>query len=234
MLIPESRIKENHALCRSFPSGSMDAGFLPPTLRGSLFRKTIFVIILTFASGPAALCQNLITNGGFETGDFTGWTQFGDTSFTGVCPADSPSQDCSGYTPFDGNFMASFGAVNSQGGVTQTISTTPGATYLVSFFLSNGADSPNSFDISFDGVTLASGTDVGFMHWQPFQFTQVATSDSATLSFAFYQVPDYFDLDDVSVEVVDTPEPSSFALLSSGLALGITLAPKVRNRWAHL
>src|SRR5258708_34860523 len=27
---------------------------------------------------------NLITNPGFETGNFTGWTQSGDTSFTGV------------------------------------------------------------------------------------------------------------------------------------------------------
>ncbi len=195
-----------------------------------MFTKTLFVFALAFAFASAAFAQNLINNGGFETGDFTGWTQFGDTGYTGVCADDDQTTSCSGYKPYDGDWMGSFGAIGSQGGVMQTIATIPGATYQISFYLSNGQDPPNSFAISFDGVTLVSGTNVGYLHWQLFQFTQVATSNTAALSFAFYQVPDYYDLDDVSVQLVDTPEPASLSLLASALVAGMALKRRFTHR----
>jgi hypothetical protein len=179
------------------------------------------LLTLFFAFVPCTFAQNLVTNGGFETGDFTGWTQFGDTSFTGVCPDGDPSTACSGYTPHSGAWMGSFGAIHTQGGVTQDLSTIAGATYQISFYLSNGQSPPNSFSVSFDGVTLISGTNVGYLHWQLFQFTQVASSNTAALTFAFYQVPDYYDLDDVSVELVNTPEPGPLALVGGAVVLGI-------------
>lgn len=85
------------------------------------------------------------------------------------------------------------------GGVTQTLNTIASQSYDISFFLSNGASHPDAFSVSLDGVTLVSGTDVGYLHWQFYQFSQVATSDSTVLSFSFCQVPDYYDLDDISV-----------------------------------
>ena len=54
---------------------------------------------LAFAmAGPAqAAPQPVLVNGGFETGDFTGWTQTGNTTFNGVqCPGPGP-------TVFSGN-----------------------------------------------------------------------------------------------------------------------------------
>lgn len=70
--------------------------------------RFLFLALIVALTSPV-LAQNLVTNGGGETGDFTGWTQFGDTSFSGVCADGSPSVDCSGYAPHTGPFMGSFG-----------------------------------------------------------------------------------------------------------------------------
>jgi hypothetical protein len=176
-------------------------------------------VALLFVLSAPMVGQNLVTNGGFETGDFTGWTQTGDTGYSGVCADGSPSVDCSGYKPLSGLFMGSFGPIGSMGGITQNLNTIAGHSYEISFFLSNGAAHPDAFSINFGGVTLVSGTNVGWMKWQFFQFSEVATSDSTPLSFSFYQVPDYYDLDNVSV-VEETPEPASLILLASAISIG--------------
>src|SRR5215831_8056320 len=64
---------------------------------------------------------NLVANCGFETGDFTAWTQSGDLSFTGVAAGFGHS----------GTFGAFLGPVNDQGMLTQTLPTTAGGTYTL-------------------------------------------------------------------------------------------------------
>src|SRR3954470_5353836 len=161
--------------------------------------KNKFIKSIAMATAFVCMCaipafsQNLVTNGGFEAGNFSGWTQFGDTTSTGVCTDGDPTVDCSGFAPHSGDWMGSFGAVFTQGGVYQTLATSPGTNYLISFYLSNGEHTPNSYSIDFGGVTLVSGNDTGYLHWQFYQFTEMATSSSTTLSFAFYQVLDYYD-----------------------------------------
>ena len=68
-----------------------------------------------------------VNNGGFETGDFTDWTQFGDTTFNGVCSAGTCPD---GETPFAGNFSAFFGPVGDTGGIYQDITTVPGQIHV--------------------------------------------------------------------------------------------------------
>ena len=174
------------------------------------FRKS-----LSFAASVAAAAliastaahADLVTNGGFETCDFTGWTQFGNTAFSGV---DS-------FAPHSGTCAAFFGPVGTPGGIFQTLGTTPGSLYKVDFWLQNEADvlgnsSPNAFSFNVNGgaaeLTLTNSPATGYVHYT---FGFVATGPTADLRFTFEHDPAFWDLDDVSVVV---PEPGTLALVT--------------------
>jgi PEP-CTERM motif len=160
-------------------------------------------LILTAGTASA----DLVTNGGFETGDFTGWTNGGNTGFTGVNGGDVHS----------GTFSASFGPVGSIGTLTQTLATQAGATYDVNFWLANEGGPTNSFAALFDGNTLTSFTDSGAFGYVNYDFQAVASGTSTVLEFDFRQDPSFIRLDDVSVNLVrSVPEPGSALMLGLG------------------
>jgi hypothetical protein len=171
------------------------------------------IVLAASTAGMAANAAELVTNGSFETGNFSGWTQFGDTSFTGV-------GGCVGSAcPTDGVDLAYFGSVNDVGGISQTLATGAGL-YNISFDLSN--DQGASFTADFGGVTLlVNPPQEGTTHYS---FTDIAVSGSPTLTFSFQDVPSYYTLDDVSVTAAGVPEPASWALMLTGFfGLGATL-----------
>src|SRR5260370_12279600 len=90
------------------------------------------------------LLVNLVANCGFETGDFAGWVQSGDMSFTDVSPDAAHS----------GNFGARFGPVNDLGFIAQRISTIPGQLYNLSFWLVSSGR-PNRFQVYWGGVLIS-------------------------------------------------------------------------------
>jgi hypothetical protein len=90
----------------------------------------VCVGLLALPSGASA---DLVVNGGFETGTFAGWTQFGDTSFTGVS---------SGVPVHSGNFAAFFGPTDFIGGIFQNLPTVVGQTYTLDFWLSHPFTDP--------------------------------------------------------------------------------------------
>src|SRR5260221_12852772 len=102
------------------------------------------VVSLWFVNRTSA--QEFIVNGGFETGDLTGWTQIGNTGFTGVVnnPAGAHS----------GTFYFSSGPVGSLGGITQTAATTAGANYTLSFWLQNLGGTPNEMQVMWEGNVI--------------------------------------------------------------------------------
>jgi len=162
-----------------------------------------------------ARAETLVANGGFETGDFTGWTHTGNTNFTGVGCGTSQARH-------SGNCSAFFGPSGSVGGISQTLATIPGGTYQVSFWLLFDGLMPSEFSASFGGVSLTSLTNPPFSDGFNafFSFSVIATGANTTLAFNFRDDPGFLGLDDVDVS--PTPLPAGLPLFATGVgALGL-------------
>ena len=96
--------------------------------------------IAFFALRASAIpISNIVTNGGFETGNFNGWTQGGNTEFTGV---DMASAHSGNFGVFAGPTSGSkdSGVSGESGGsgpgtLSQNLATVAGSIYEFSFFM---------------------------------------------------------------------------------------------------
>ena len=157
-------------------------------------------------------------NGDFESGDFSGWTQVGDTSYTDVVSGVCPDFDTV-CTPHSGSFAAYFGNP-FPGGVTQTITTVPGTRYNLGFWLIIGAhqaeDRRGEYTVAWDSTILSDHVDPASAPWAYESYDVVATGTSSVVSFQFNSISDNYGLDDVTVAAA-TPEPISMILVGSAL-----------------
>ncbi len=191
-------------------------------------RVTILAVLLAvFVSSPAwaqSICDNtpgnLVVNCGFETGDFTGWTQAGNLGFTGV----------TGF-PNSGDYAAFMGPVGSDGYLVQYVGDNS-TVYNVSFYLYNDGGTPNDFTVYWNGVDVGPDlVDAGGFGYTLFSGVLAGNfgAGSNQLTFGFRQDPAYWYLDDVVVTNAgnSVPEPGSFILMGSGL---LGLAGVVRRK----
>lgn len=148
-----------------------------------------------------AVSTNLVQNGGFETGDFTNWT----LSDNGG-PDQVDNGSLSSITPYDGSYEFIFGQANSPAYLSQNLMTSPGQTYLFSFWLCNPTNgATETFQASWNGGTVYSIYNPGVLAWTNEKFVVTATSTSTVIQFAAQNDPWYFGLDDVSVIPVNPP-----------------------------
>jgi len=195
--------------------------------------------VAVLAAPAAASAAELVTNGGFESSDFTGWTLGSNASY------DSVHISPSAFVPIGasglGTYTALLGAVNGTNMLSQTLNTVAGDTYTVSFELGTQGNIENQkpsnyFLATIGGVTILKEVDAipsiyafgpsTFYGFSYFPSTFKATGSSTLLQFTYENGPGFFNLDNVSVQGTPgvtvggaVPEPATWALMLVGFGM---------------
>jgi hypothetical protein len=181
--------------------------------------KKIFCIAALLCIGAWTANANLVVNGGFETGDFTGWTVNDPSNFSGV--GNDPG------LAHSGNHYAFLGATPNTGMLSQTqnLMTTAGTFYTLSFWLANDITSQlppgtTSFEALWNGAPVFNISNPAAFDYTLFSFSVQATGPSTVLEFDYRHDNDFWRLDDVSVNVPDSGSTIWLALpIFAGLGL---------------
>ena len=194
----------------------------------NLLRTLPFIFAMGLAT--AADASNLVTNGDFETGDFTAWTQSGVLTDDGNGNLYYAGVGVSAGQGVGGSYGAYLGPVGSMGYLTQSLATVAGQTYTLSWALDNGETLgfPNQFQVAWNGNVVFDQTNIPQQGFQAYSVNLIATDSITGLQFGFQNDPTFFHLDNVSVDVASgptpVPVPAAVWLLASGLLglVGIT------------
>lgn len=170
---------------------------------------------------------NLVVNGGFETGNFTGWSVSGNVTpclFVGTA-GDARCIPTTAYGGETGNYAAELGNSGGDASLSQAIQTTGTGTYEVSFWLASqsyGTPS-NDFSVTWGNTTLMSGINLPAFGYTQYDFKGLtAAGPTTTLQFKFQNNPSFLTLDNVAV-VDAVPEPGLLGLLGFLPAAALTM-----------
>jgi Ca-dependent carbohydrate-binding module xylan-binding/Calx-beta domain len=164
----------------------------------------------TITNDDGAATPNLVVNGGFESGNFSGWTLSGNSSGNKIyiAPSDFPGE------VHTGSYSAGLGSMNTDGILTQNIATTGGQHYALSFWIesdNNGRTPINHFAAEWNGQTLMDVTNAPDSGYELYTFDVVGINGNSVLEFDGYNNPDAWRLDDVTLTAVGAAPPPAIA-----------------------
>jgi hypothetical protein len=206
----------NFTISLTATSALLKAGIYNASVKLTNHSGIIAVVPFTLSIG-----QPVIANGGFELGNFTDWTQSGNTTATAVISGNSSFVHA-------GRYGAELGPPGAPGYLSQTMTTIPGQNYLVSLWLRNATgQTPNFFQVQWNGGTIFFQPDVTARNWTNLQFTVTATRDTSVLQIGFQDDPDFLGLDDVNVTPVANPKMAlmSVARVPGAFSFNFSVTP---------
>lgn len=193
----------------------------------------------------AALAVPTLLNGSFDQSAPNGCASattslYGWTVESGNLDIDSATSWCSGITPADGTHFIDLLGSNLPATISQQVATQVGIQYVLSFWFGGNSQwqyfgYPNDSAIKSMRVSAGSESDIFSVdtagaglydaQWSLGSVIFTASSDLTTITFQSLNSSGVFGpfLDGVTLDVYSVPEPSTFALLSLGLAgLGLS------------
>jgi hypothetical protein len=203
--------------------------------------------VMTAADICGSIAGNVVSNCGFETGDFTDWTLTGNLeggpqgNYYGVNSGFQNSGNNSAYLGVQGGGGSNIGSLGPFLDLSQAIPVAGNEAYRFTFYLEDfTAPTPGYqqyFAAYVNGVqlnALQNPTDPALIgSYEAFSYILKpvrSAKGTAELSFLFQNDDSFWFLDDVSAAPVGTtPEPASVGLVAVALAALYLLLSRRRN-----
>jgi len=183
-----------------------------------MFKNILALMSFGALLGTPMAAGNLVVNPGFEAVSLShNWSvTTGSPSCSDWAVGNGPVGVHSGINAF------LFGDLCNQDYdiVSQDITTTPGAAYTFSFWVSSNFNSGTEFWATWDGNTVLDLVNGAVpTSYTQYSFTELATTPLTTIAFGGNNPLGWVGLDDVSVDAAAaTPEPGTLTVLGLGLA----------------
>ncbi len=229
--------------CDSFNSPLLPCPLRPETTeKPVIMKKGFLALLVSFLAFFSEARANLIVNGSFELGNYTGdkWTDIapGSVALTGWRNTGTGiinwHNDAEMQKPFDGTKVVDLnnggGGLADTGILSQSFATDVGASYLLTFYFSGpgtGFPDPRQVQVNIAGIQQVfsqAASSNGDLVWGKETLTFIATDPTTTLMFTSVNGSGYWGplLDLVSVDAV-VPEPSSLVILAGGAVVMLVL-----------